>query len=235
MNEFLRGAGVFLLYILSMASVFLLARAFLKIPDELFRKLLHFVLLGAYIPLISAFSTWWMASLLAAGLIIVLYPAISLAEKIPVFSSFVNQRRDGEFKSSMILALTVMALSVCICWGLFDDRYLVLACVYAWGVGDAFAALVGKRFGRHKIKLPFADPHKSVEGSAAMFVTSAVAVTAVLLLRGGLGAGECILAAVAAAAVSAVAELCSKDGHDTFICPGAAMAVLLPLIGILEG
>ena len=112
---------------------------------------------------------------------------------------------------------------------------VVLACVYAWGVGDAFAALVGKRFGRHKIKLPFADPHKSVEGSAAMFVTSAVAVTAVLLLRGGLGVGACILAAVAAAAVSTVAELCSKDGHDTFICPGAAMAVLLPLIRILEG
>ena len=34
---------------------------------------------------------------------------------------------------------------------------------------------------------------------------------------------------------SMVAELCSKDGHDTFICPGEAMAVILPLIGMLEG
>lgn len=235
MDAFLRGAGIFLLYIISLASLCLTARLFVKIPDELFRKILHFVLLGAYIPLVFAFDVWWMASLLAAGLIGVLYPAISLAEKIPVFSSFVNQRREGEFKGSMILALTVMALSTCICWGIFGDRYLVLACVYAWGVGDAFAALVGKRFGRHKIRLRFADCRKSVEGSVAMFLTSAAAVCAVLLLRGGLGIGACVLAAAAASAVSTFVELCSKDGHDTFTCPAAAMAVLLPLIGILGG
>ena len=135
----------------------------------------------------------------------------------------------------MILALTVMALSCCICWGIFGDRYLVLACVYAWGVGDAFAALIGKRFGRHKIKMPFADPHKSLEGSAAMLVTSATAVCAVLLLRGGLGVGACVLTAMAAAAAATLTELCSKDGHDTYTCPAAAMVVLLPLIKILGG
>ena len=235
MSGFLRGAGLFLLYIISMAGIFMTARAFLKIPDELFRKILHFILLGGYIPLVFGFDTWWMASLLAAGLIGVFYPVITLVEKIPAFAAFITQRSDGEIKNSMILALTVMAVSTCVCWGIFGDRYLVLACVYAWGVGDAFAALIGKQFGKHKIRLPFADRRKSVEGSAAMFLTSAAAVSTVLILRGGLGVGECILAAVAAAAVSTVAELCSKDGHDTFICPGAAMAVLLPLIGILEG
>ena len=235
MDEFLRGAGIFLLYIISMASLFLGARVFVKIPDELFRKLLHFVLLGAYIPLVFGFDTWWMAALLVAGLIGALYPVIGLAERIPVFSAFVNERSRGEFKSSMVLALSVMVLSTCICWGLFGDRYLVLACVYAWGVGDAFAALVGKRFGRHKLKLPFADPHKSLEGSAAMFVTSSAAVCAVLLLRGGLGVGACVLMAMGAAAVATLVELCSKDGHDTYTCPAAAMAVLLPLIWILGG
>ena len=235
MNGSVRGVAIFLLYIISMASVFLVARAFLKIPDELFRKLLHFVLLGAYIPLVFAFSTWWMAALLVTVLIGVLYPVIGLAEKIPLFSSFVNQRKDGEFKNSMVLALTVMALSTSICWGIFGDRYLVLACVYAWGVGDAFAALVGKRFGKHKIGLPFADRRKSVEGSVAMFVTSAVAVWVVLLLRGGLGVGACVLTAAAASAVSTFVELCSKDGHDTFTCPAAAMAVILPLTWILGG
>jgi len=233
--EFLRGAGIFLGYVISLALIFLLARAFLKIPDELFRKLLHFILLGAYIPLVFAFSTWWKAALLVAALIGALYPVIGLAEKLPAFSSFVNQRKTGEFKSSMVIALTVMALSVCVCWGILGDRYLVLACVYAWGVGDAFAALVGKRFGRHKIRLPMADGRKSVEGSAAMFVTSSAAVCAVLILRGGLGVDGCVLASMAASAVSTFVELCSKDGHDTFTCPAAAMAVLLPLIGVLEG
>ena len=103
------------------------------------------------------------------------------------------------------------------------------------GAGDAFAALVGKRFGRLKLRIPFADPHKSVEGSAAMFITSSAEVFAVLLLRGGLGVGACVLMAMAAAAAATLTELCSKDGHDTYTCPAAAMVVLLPLIRILGG
>lgn len=235
MTEFLRGTQSFLMYIIALAGLFLSARAFVKIPDELFRKILHFILLGAYIPLCFAFETWWKASLLAALLIAVFYPVITLAEKLPAFARFITQRKDGEIKHSMILALSMMAISTAVCWGIFSDRYLVMACVYAWGVGDAFAALIGKQFGRHKIRLPFADPHKSVEGTVAMFVSSAVAVWVILMLRDGLNFRECGLIAIIAAAVSAFVELCSKGGYDTVTCPAAAMAVILPLIKILGG
>ena len=160
---------------------------------------------------------------------------LALAERLPAFASFIKQRRQGEIKSSMLLALSMMAISTCVCWGILGDKYLVLACVYAWGVGDAFAALVGKKFGRHKVRLPLADPNKSVEGTAVMFLTSSAAVTAVLMLRGGLCAGECLLIASAGSAVSAYVELCTKNGYDTFTCPAAAMAVILPLIRLLGG
>lgn len=231
MTEFLHGSGVFLLYLLPMAAIFLTIRVFVKIPDELFRKLLHFILLGAYLPLVFAFETWWMPAGLVTVLALLLYPVLTLASRIPGFAKFTTQRREGEFVSSMLLALTTMALSVTICWGICGDRYLVLVCVYAWGVGDAFAALIGKRFGRHKIHLPFADPHKSVEGTFAMFLTSAIAVLTVLLIRGGMPFGSCLLIALVAAYV----ELCTKGGYDTVTCPAAAMAVVLPLIKILGG
>ncbi len=235
MQEFFHGATMIILYLIPMALVALTARRLIKIPDELFRKILHFILLGAYIPLITAFDTWWIASGFSLLFIIVLYPLLTLAEKLPAFASFINQRRSGEIRNSMILALSVMALSTFVCWGIFGDRYLVLACVYAWGVGDAFAALIGKRFGKHKIKLKFADRKKSVEGSLAMLVTSAAAVWIVLLLRGGIGTFECFIIALAAAAVSMFVELCTKDGYDTFTCPAAAMAVILPLIHVWGG
>ena len=233
MQEFLYGTGAVLIYIIPVAAIMLSARKLIKIPDELFRKILHFVLLGAYIPFVFAFETWWISAALAGLLIVIIYPILALAGRIPAFSSFVNERKKGEFKSSMALAFGVMALSICVCWGFFGDRYLVLACVYAWGVGDAFAALIGKKFGRHKIRLPFADKKKSVEGTLAMFVTSAVAVTVVLLWRGGMSLWECMVTAVAGAAAAACAELCTKDGFDTFSCPAAAMAVILPLIHLL--
>ena len=130
----------------------------------------------------------------------------------------------------MLLALATMAVSVFVGWGLLNDRYLVLACIYAWGIGDAFAALVGKRFGRHRIRWKQADANKSIEGSAAMFATSAVSVFAVLLLRGGMAAGACAVVAVVAALVCTVVELCSKGGFDTVTCPAAAMAVVIPLM-----
>ena len=124
-------------------------------------------------------------------------------------------------------------MSISVCWGLFGDKLLTLACVYAWGIGDAFAALVGKRFGRHKIKLPLADPRKSWEGSAAMFLSALISVCTVLLIRGGIGLAGCMLIALVAAAATTCVELCTKDGLDTITCPAVAMAVILPLCRIL--
>ena len=68
-----------------------------------------------------------------------------------------------------------------------------------------------------------------------MFVTSSVAVSIVLWCRGGMSVPACVITAMAAAAVSAFVELCTKDGYDTFSCPAAAMAVILPMIHLLGG
>ena len=235
MQEFLHGAYVFVLYLIPMAAIMLPARKLLRIPDELFRKILHFILLGAYFPFLYAFQTWWTSAGFAVSLIVILYPVLALAGRLPFFSSFVNERKKGEFKSSMILALLTVVFSISICWGLVGDKLLTLACVYAWGVGDAFAALVGKRFGKHKVKLPFADPRKSWEGSAAMFLCSVIAVLTVLTVRGGLGIGACLAISLAAATATTYVELITKGGLDTVTCPAAAMAVIIPLIRILGG
>ncbi len=235
MQELSYGARIVGSYIIPMAIIMLSIRKIFKVPDELFRKLLHFVLLGAYIPFLFAFETWWISAGFTAFLVIIIYPILMIAGRIPSFSKFVNERKEGEFKSSMVLALGMMAVSITVCWGGFNDRYLVLACIYAWGVGDAFAALIGKRFGRHKITWKFADSKKSVEGSFAMFVTSALAVYIILSIRGGIESIGCMLIAAAAAVVCMLVELCTKNGLDTVTCPTMAMAVILPMICILGG
>ncbi len=235
MQEILHGLKVMGIYIIPAASIMLLARRLIKIPDELFRKILHFIMLGAYIPFLFAFEHWWASAEVAVALIIIIYPILMLAGKIPAFSSFVNERKKGEFKSSLVLALGMLAFSISVCWGVFHDKYLVLASVYAWGVGDAFAALVGKRFGKHKIKWKLADNHKSVEGSLAMFISSAVAVFTVLMIRGGLSIPAIMLISAASAFVCMLVELCSKGGLDTVTCPLSAMAVIIPLVMVFGG
>ena len=235
MHEFYHGALAVCLYFAVAASAALFARKLIKIPDELFRKILHFILLFSYIPFVFAFETWWRSVVLTVTLEILIYPALALAERLPMFSRFVNERKKGELKQSLLLAFTMLAVCNSVCWGIFGDKYFGLACMYAWGVGDAFAALVGKRFGRHKIKWKYADGHKSLEGSAAMFVSSAIAIAAVLLIHDHLDLLGYLLIPAAGAGVATVVEMMTKDGRDTVYCPAAAMAVMLPLMVLLGG
>ena len=229
MQLYLYGTSITIFYIIIALFIVLLIRKFCSIPDEVFRKSLHFVLLGAYIPLVFAFETWWMATIFTLSLIVILFPALFIAEKIPALSSFMIERKKGEFKSSMVYAVGMMAFSIALCWGLFGDKYFVLASIYAWGIGDALAALVGKRFGKHKITWKFADNKKSVEGSLAMFLCSLISVFIVLVIRGGIDIILCSFIAVLTALVCTLTELCTKDGLDTVICPISAMVVIIPL------
>ena len=127
MSELLHGLAMFALYVIPAAGIMFTARRFVKIPDELFRKILHFILLGAYFPFLFAFDTWWVSAGCAAGLVLLLYPVLALAGRIPGFTAFTTERKQGEFKSSMALAIGMIALSITVCWGIFGDKLLVAA------------------------------------------------------------------------------------------------------------
>ena len=235
MREFLHGAGIVCLYYVIAASSIFAVRWLTNIPNELFRKILHFILLISYIPFAFAYDKWWHSVLLTLLLEIIIYPILKLAEHLPMFSSFVNERKGGEFKHSLLLAFTMLAFCNTVCWGLLGDKYLGIACMYAWGIGDAFAALVGKRFGKHKITWKYADHHKSLEGSAAMFISSAIGVACVLLAHNHLSTAAYIVIPIGGAGIATVVEMVSKEGYDTVLCPAAAMAVMIPLMALFGG
>lgn len=235
MQEFLHGAGIVCIYYVVAASGAFTLRWLTKISDELFRKILHFILLLSYVPFAFAFQTWWRSVVLTVVLEILIYPILAQAEHLPMFSSFVNERKGGEFKHSLLLAFSMLAVCNTICWGLLGDKYLGIACMYAWGVGDAFAALVGKRYGKHKIMWKYADHHKSLEGSGAMFVSSSIAVACVLLAHNHLTLPAYIVIPIAGAATATVVEMVSREGYDTILCPAAAMTVMIPLMALFGG
>lgn len=235
MQEIFRSAGALLGYFIVAASTALCCRARIRIPDELFRKILHCILLGSLLVFVFAFDSWLISAascLIFAG---VVYPILALLEQVPGFSKLTTERKKGELKESLLLVFGMFALVICVCWGWLGDRHLVLASVYAWGFGDAAAALIGKKWGNHKITFGPADSRKSVEGTCSMFLVSFASVTMILVCRGGLSLAGYIIVPLVTAFVSAMAELCSKDGRDTVICPLSAMAVLLPMIHLFGG
>lgn len=235
MGGMIRGMAAFLLYFMLAASVALLLRRFVRIKDEVFRKGLHGILLGSLLVLVSFFSVWWQAAATALGFAAAVYPILCLLERIQGFSAFVTERTSGELKRSLLIVFLMFAVEIGVCWGWLGDRLLVLACVYAWGFGDAAAALIGKRFGRHALTGGHIEGRKSVEGSLAMFTVSFLCVGVILALRGGLPLYGYILIPVLTAAGVSVVELFSLHGMDTITCPLAATAILLPLIDWIGG
>ncbi len=234
--EYLEGIGCIGIYFAVCASAALTLRLTIRIPDEVFRKLLHCILLGSLSVWVAVYDVWWMAATSSLLFAAVVYPLLWLLEHVKGYSRVVTERKRGELKRSLIVVFVMFAAVVAVCWGCLGDRWLVLASIYAWGFGDALAALIGKRYGRHGLY-----GRKTIEGTAAMFVTSFVSVTAVLLIRGRLCATSvlsgpaCLVTALVTAAVSALTELFTPDGMDTMTCPLAAMAVLIPLVQVLGG
>jgi dolichol kinase len=235
MREFLLGVLYLLIYYLFCASSALLLRLKTKIEDEVFRKLLHCILLGSMLVWVAVIPTWWQAALFSLFFAIAIYPVLYLAERIKGYSKTLTERTPGELKSSLLVVFFMFAVVIAVCWGWFEDKYLVLASIYAWGVGDAFAALIGKRYGKHKIHGKFLNGKKSWEGTATMFLCAFASVGIILLCRGGLAPLGYLVIPLVVAAVSAAAELYSRNGYDTIICPLFAMAALLPLTYLFGG
>lgn len=231
MQEFLQGTGYTVLYYILCAAPALLIRRLFRIPDEVFRKLLHFILLGSLPVYVFGFETWYLAALSCIVFELVVYPILHFFERFRTYSETVTERKKGELKSSLLLVFTMFAVVIAVTWGWIGDRMLTLASVYAWGIGDAAAALIGKRFGKHRIS----GTKKSFEGTFSMFAVSFCTVLVLLLVRGGMPLYGSLVTAAVVGAVSAAAELYTTGGYDTVTCPLASMAVLLPLVTIFGG
>ena len=124
----------------------------------------------------------------------------------------------------------MFAALIGVCWGWLGEKYLVIASVLAWGLGDAAAALVGKRFGRHYIQGRLVEGRKSLEGTLAMFAVSLCAVLGVLLANIAVPWYAYAPISALTAGVCAVVELYTRNGMDTLTCPFAAAAILIPLL-----
>lgn len=235
MSEFWLGTGCLLIYFAICASSAFILRIMTQVPNEVFRKILHGILLGSLLVWVLVFKTWWIAVLSVVVFEVTVYPILLLAERLKGYSQLVTERKAGELKSSLLIVFSMFAVVLCVCWGWLGDKILVLACVYAWGFGDAAAALVGKRFGRHPLEGKHIEGRKSVEGSLAMFAVSLLSVFVILMMRGDLSWPSVLLVATVTAAVSALVELFSMHGNDTIFCPLAAMTVMLPLLHLLGG
>ena len=144
-HEFVRGFSLLIGYFAVCVALVFVLRKFVTLPKEVARKSLHMILLGSVFIWVYGFNTWWVAALAALVFMALVFPILAVAEKWSKYAEMLVERKPGEIKGSLIAVCLTFALLIFICWGALGQRYLVIAAVLGWGLGDAAAALVGKR------------------------------------------------------------------------------------------
>jgi Dolichol kinase len=122
-----------------------------------------------------------------------------------------------------------------------DDRgYVAAAGTMAMTWGDALAAIVGKRWGRHHYQI--GRGRRSFEGSTAMFAASFVAMLLTLLLTPGsalspqsvpIGFNAALIASLIAALAATIAEGVSPHGTDNLSVPLLSSFVVAGVLAVM--
>lgn len=225
--------GKYLLFIVPAALFLVFLHVVFKVQKELFRKLLHIAAFSSTAVIVYHAETWQVACLTLVLFAVIVYPILKLAEHWRGYGDLFYQRKNGEVKKSLLILFLTDAVLVAIAWGIFNLSFVAVTAIFMWGVGDGAAALVGKRFGKHHVKIKWADPKKTWEGSLGMLVISTVIGVVCMLLMTELSWYQCLLMAVITAVFGAYTELVTKNGNDTATVPTVNTVVLLVLTAVL--
>jgi dolichol kinase len=222
--------GIYFGSILAIALPAILLRARFNLPFELVRKAYHLAITLSILPLMQAFDTWYMAVLAALLLIAIAYPALALVEGSSWYKRVATEREGGEFKRSLVIVQVSISFLIFVFWGLLGPawRYVAVVAVLAWGFGDAAAALVGKAFGRRRIR-----GKKTAEGTLAMYGVAGVTLFVTMLVYGSQPWDVSLVVALLVAPVCAVVELFSVRGMDTLTVPLSTAWAVLHLMALL--
>jgi phytol kinase len=105
-----------------------------------------------------------------------------------------------------------------------DHRAFYLAGVLVLAMADAFAALIGSKYGTHRYEVE--DEFKSIEGSLVFFVIAFLAIHLPILLLTDLPRAVCVLSALLVAMLVTIFEAISLHGTDNLFVPIAVVFVL---------
>ena len=218
----------YLKFLAVLLLIIIIIRFVLKVQGELFRKSLHVVAYTSTLCIYYVAVSWQVAALSCIIFAIIVYPFLHICERWSGFSSLLTERKPGEIKKSLLLLFFTDGILIAIA-GFLKLPYAVVAGILMWGTGDTSAALIGKRYGKHKVKIPLADQNKSYEGTLSMFVTAFIVGIIVLKLMTNYSTLLIVIMSCISAIVGAYVELISHNGDDTVYVPSAITFIIILL------
>ncbi len=228
LNEYLKLLGIYTGYIAAFAAVLLVVRFTTKVPDYIFRKLLHFVAFTSILPLTLCTEVWWITAAVEILFLVIVTVALHFFEGCSFYKKLFVEKEKHEVLSSFIHLFALMTVLIAVFWGGFGAEYkdIIVAAIIAWGPGDAAAAIIGKKFGKHKLQGKMIEGVKSVEGSVSMAIAAFLCTLPVLITMSGLPWYVSLLFSALIAPAASLTELYTKKGFDTVTVPLVSALIL---------
>jgi phytol kinase len=196
-----------------------------RISFGLSRKIIHIGIGSWILPTVLLFHSRWLAA--APPALFILVNALSLRFRW-------TKSMDAEAGSNagtvwFPLSFTVLILGL---WGVEGGKAAACAGLLALAWGDAAAAVIGQRWGRHRYRA--GDGWRSLEGSAAMLVFSSLGIAVSgAAMASTIGSHPYGVGRVAVGAVAAtILEAAGRRGTDNFLVP-VGTALLLWGLGLV--
>ena len=199
----------------------------LQISQKNSRRFLH-IMIGNLLFVIPFFTSNIYPTLVAAPFILLTF----LASPYSPLKSKRFERLASITEEGHPLGLVYYAISYTILAFFFaSDPYIVAAGILPMAYGDSTASYLGERYGKRIYNLL---TRKSLEGSAAMFVGSILSLTVGLAFFSvfyPLHISTLILATIATAIVTTLAESLSPRGLDNLTVPILGALTFLLVLG----
>ena len=204
------------LYVSVVLAVSEMLRRGLRLSVDLTRKFVHIAVGMIAFPLVLLFQAWQFAIIPPLAFIVVNY--ISYRRQI-----FAGMETGERGQLGTIYFPISFSILIPLLW---LQPALLVASLMPMTWGDAFAALIGQRFGTHKFTV--LGQTRSIEGSLTMFVFSLLAVFLTLLFFSQPLAASFVFALVVAL-IASIVEACSPFGIDNLTVPLSSAIVLVAL------
>ena len=204
MNSIL-GLGLSIIYII---VLLLIAMRLEHIPNEFSRTFVHILVSNWWLIAMFLIDNYWMA--LSVPAVFIIFNALNI--RFNWISAINSKQRYGNY-GTIYYALAVFILTA-VTFLNPQTRIIGGVGILAMGYGDGFAALIGQKYGKHSYRI--FKGTKSLEGSAAMFITTLVVVGAYLAFISG---NVNLIMLVILAAVATLVEAISPYGLDNLFIP----------------
>jgi phytol kinase len=214
--------GISFVYVFAVLAIAETLRKLFHLPVEFTRKVVHISVGMWSFGTVALFTDKWLACVTPASFIVLNY----ISYKRGLFLAMESNDRSNLGTVYFPIAFCAIIL---LTWDISKPMLVASLMPMTWG--DAFAAIIGKRFGTRRYTI--AGATRSFEGSLAMFAFSFVAVFLALVILEGLAGpalpGWAALFALVTALAATAAEAVSVRGLDNIFVPAVSWTALMIL------